>query len=273
MTNVIAHPSGRHLLDSYIRKPSQSLLLGGPIGIGTLTIARELADALQARPDDIHVISPDEKQTISIDRTRELYRLTRTIYDSPRVIIIDDADAMGSAAQNSLLKLLEEPTQQTYFILTSHQPQLLLSTIRSRTQHIELRPVGDAASMQLLSQLGIDSAQQSKMLFIAGGLPAELVRLSNDQDYFKTQAEIVTTARMILQSEQYDRLIAIKDIKDRSSALALVTMVGRLLEFSITSQKRTDLAAVLDVIESVTARLHANGNVKIQLTYLVSQLP
>jgi len=194
-----------------------------------MTVARELAMALKARPDDIHVMSPDEKQTISIDRVRELYRLTRTVYDSPRVIIIDDAEA--------------------------------------------IRPIGEAASKEFLASQGVESADQQKMLFIAGGLPAELARLGSNQDYFKTQAEIVTTARALLQSEQYDRLITIKDIKDRSSALALVAMVGRLLEFSILRQKRTDLASALDIIESVTARLHANGNVKIQLTYLVSQLP
>lgn len=273
MTSPVVHPASRHLLDSYIRTPTQGVLLSGAVGIGAKTIAHDIAQKLNARPDDIHVISPDEKGTISIDRVRELYRLTRTMYDSPRVIIIDDADAMGSPAQNALLKLLEEPTEQTYFILTSHQPQLLLMTIRSRVQKIELRPIDHSASVTLLNSLDVAEAEQSKLLFIAQGLPAELVRLSTDKDYFAAQARTVTIARTLLQSEQYDRLVAIKDIKDRSTALSLVTMVGRLLEFSILRQKRTDLAAALDDIELVTGRLEANGNVKIQLTYLVNRLP
>lgn len=273
MTNLSVQPSAQHLIDSYIRNPSQGVLLGGPVGIGTMTIAQKLAVDLGARSDDIHVVSPDEKQTISIDRIRDLYRLTRAVYDSPRVIIIDDADTMGAAAQNSLLKLLEEPTGQTYFILTSHQPQTLLMTIRSRAQHIDLRPVGTAASKQLLDDQNISPAEQQKMLFIAQGLPAELTRLSTDVDYFNAQAAVVTLARSLLQTEPYDRLIAIKDIKDRVAALSLVTMVGRLLEFSILKQQRTDLAVALDIVEVVTERLHGNGNVKIQLTYLVSRLP
>ena len=273
MTNLSVHPSAQHLIDSYVRNPSQGVLLGGPIGIGTMTIARKLATDLGARPDDIHVVSPDEKQTISIDRIRDLYRLTRAVYDSPRVIIIDDADTMGAPAQNSLLKLLEEPTAQTYFILTSHQPQTLLMTIRSRAQHIDVRPIDGVASKQLLDAQNVSPTQQQKMLFIAQGLPAELTRLSTDADYFDARAEVVTLARRLLQSEPYDRLIAIKDIKDRSAALSLVTMIGRLLEFSILKQQRTDVATVLDSIEVVTERLRGNGNVKIQLTYLVSRLP
>jgi len=273
VTNLAIHPSAKHLIDSYVAHPSQGLLLSGPVGIGTATVAQSLATALHARPDDIHWIRPDDKQTISIDVIRPLYRLSRTVYDSPRVIIIDDAESMGSPAQNALLKLLEEPTEQTYFILTSHEPQLLLTTITSRVQRIELRPVNEVLSKQLLTKQGTDPAAQTKMLFMAQGLPAELTRLSADGEYFAAQAVIVTTARTLLQSGQYDRLVAIRDIKTRPQALELVTMIGQLLEFSILRQKRTDLADALDVIETVNARLYANGNVKIQLTYLVSRLP
>src|SRR5687768_11779159 len=116
MPELFVHPSTARLLDAYIQKPTQSLLLTGPVGIGALTIANDLAQKLHARPDDIHVVSPDEKGTIAIERVRSIYQLTRSIYDSPRVVIIDDSDQMSAAAQNALLKLLEEPTQQTYFI-------------------------------------------------------------------------------------------------------------------------------------------------------------
>lgn len=273
MNKPTLHPSTKHLVDTYLKNPTQSLLLSGPAGIGTQSLANYLAYALHARTDDIHLITPDEKLTIAIERIRELYALTRSIYNSPRVIIIDDAENMSLAAQNALLKLLEEPTNQTYFILTSHQPQLLLSTIRSRMQNIELRPISPEDSRAILKQQKITSDMEKQMLFIAQGLPAELHRLSNNSEYFAAKAAVVTKARTLLQAKQYERLLVIKDIKDREQAIETVYMLGKLLEFTVLRQKRIDLATSLDIIETVIGRLRANGNVKIQMLYLVTKLP
>lgn len=271
MDNLSLHTASKHLIQAYLHTPAHAVLLSGPVGIGTKSVAQTMAIKLNARHDDVHLVEPDEKGTIPIEQIRGLYTLTRTIYDSPRVIIIDDAQAMSHAAQNALLKLLEEPSAQTYFILTSHQPQLLLATIRSRVQQIELRPVSQQQSLALLKNISADD--QKRLLFIAQGLPAELARLSSDKEYFTAQAELVNTARTLLQADQYDRLVITKDYKDRVAAIQLVIMVGRLLEFSVLNQFRADLASALDLIEQVHGNLRANGNVRIQLDYLVTKLP
>ena len=271
MDNLALHPASKHLIQAYLRSPAHAVLVSGPNGIGTKSIAFAMASDLQARHDDVHVIVPDEKGTIPIEQIRGLYTLTRTVYDSPRVVIIDDAECMSHAAQNALLKLLEEPSAQTYFILTSHQPQLLLATIRSRVQQIELRPVDAEQSSNLIKTA--PAAEQKRLLFIAQGLPAELTRLNQDKDYFAAQAELVNVARKLLQADQYDRLIITKDYKDRAAAIQLVKMVGRLLEFSVLHQLRADLANALELVEHVHGNLRANGNVRIQLDYLVTKLP
>lgn len=273
MDSLVLHTATKHLFDAYMRTPTQSVLLSGPMGIGARTVANAIAAGLRARPDDIHLIQPDEKGTIPIELIRGLYTLTRTVYDSPRVVIIDDAESMSLAAQNALLKLLEEPTERTYFILTSHQPQLLLATIRSRAQQIELRPVSIQQCQQLLQRYKLSAEDQKRLLFIAPGLPAELIRLATDRNYFDAQAALVNTARTVLQAEQYERLIITKDYKDRTQAVQLVVMIGRLLEFSVLNQFRADLASALELIEEVHGNLSANGNVRIQLDYLVTKLP
>ena len=53
-----------------------------------------------------------------------------------KVFIIDPADALSPGGSNSLLKTLEEPTRDTIFILLTRSPDLLLPTIRSRSQAI-----------------------------------------------------------------------------------------------------------------------------------------
>ncbi len=53
-----------------------------------------------------------------------------------KVFIIDEAELLDQVGQNSLLKTLEEPPPQTYFFLITSQPDRLLTTIRSRCQHV-----------------------------------------------------------------------------------------------------------------------------------------
>jgi hypothetical protein len=53
-----------------------------------------------------------------------------------RVFIIDEADCMNTAAQNAILKYLEEPPARVVLILVCSSPQLLLPTIRSRCQRV-----------------------------------------------------------------------------------------------------------------------------------------
>ena len=74
------------------------------------------------------------KTSISIDQIRNLEKF---IYQSsfsnlPKFILIDSADDLNNNSSNSLLKILEEPTKNTYFFLISHQISLILPTIRSR---------------------------------------------------------------------------------------------------------------------------------------------
>ena len=56
-----------------------------------------------------------------------------------RVVIIDCADEMNINAANALLKILEEPPKNSLFLIICHNPQTLLSTIKSRCR--ELRPL------------------------------------------------------------------------------------------------------------------------------------
>src|SRR6185295_4762189 len=53
-----------------------------------------------------------------------------------RVTIIDEADALVDAAQNALLKTLEEPLPASVFILVTSRPDALLPTVRSRCAHL-----------------------------------------------------------------------------------------------------------------------------------------
>ena len=81
------------------------------------------------------------KNFIIIDQIRKINQFsieTSVIENIPKFILIDSADDMNINASNALLKILEEPKLNTYFFLISHQPSLLLPTIKSRCLKINL---------------------------------------------------------------------------------------------------------------------------------------
>ena len=88
---------------------------------------------------DVHFIEVGgERKMISIEQIRELVaEATLRPYEGRnKVFIIDPADALSPSGSNSLLKTLEEPTRDTTFLLLTRSPDLLLPTIRSRSQSI-----------------------------------------------------------------------------------------------------------------------------------------
>jgi DNA polymerase III subunit delta' len=83
---------------------------------------------------DVLVVAPGDTGSIKIEQIRESVDRAgyRPFEGARRVVIVDDADAMMAAAQNALLKTLEEPSPTSVFILVSSRPDVLLPTVRSR---------------------------------------------------------------------------------------------------------------------------------------------
>ncbi len=88
---------------------------------------------------DVHIVEvSSERKMISVEQIRELVSAAamRPFEGRNKVFIIDPADALSPGGSNSLLKTLEEPARDTVFILLTRSPDLLLPTIRSRSQAI-----------------------------------------------------------------------------------------------------------------------------------------
>ena len=80
------------------------------------------------------------KTNITIDQIRRLKTFlnsTSIIQNSSKIVIIDSADYLNISSANSMLKILEEPKENTYIFLISNQISLLLPTIRSRCLKIK----------------------------------------------------------------------------------------------------------------------------------------
>ncbi|GAA2947304.1 DNA polymerase III subunit delta' [Microbacterium luteolum] len=146
---------------------SHAWLITGPPGSGRSTLAHAFAAALVAdRPDDEAAMRqvlagthPDvtalrtDKVIITIAEARALVERS---YFAPsagryRVIVVEDADRMVERTSNVLLKALEEPPEQTVWILCAPSEADLLPTIRSRVRSLRLREPDVADVARLIS--------------------------------------------------------------------------------------------------------------------------
>ncbi|MFR5786282.1 MAG: hypothetical protein ACLUHE_03510 [Christensenellales bacterium] len=86
-----------------------------------------------------------------------------------KIILIPQAERMNAAAQNCLLKTLEEPPERTVFFLITDQPAALLPTIVSRCRVVRFHPLTEEACQQRLIALGQSPEMAKKKARIAEG--------------------------------------------------------------------------------------------------------
>lgn len=268
--NIVINPKSQQLLSAISRELPQSLLLAGERGVGLATIARGLAGrdlAAFIEPENSKGETDHNTGTVTIEAIRHLYDQTRSKRTKRQIIVIDDADRMSLGAQGAFLKLLEEPTEHTHFVLTSHSPQLLLPTIRSRVQSVVIEPATPDQTDTYLTELGAKEAKKRIQLdFLASGLPAELHRLITNDDYFASRAGVMGDARDLLASPAYKKLLIVhKYYQNRGDTLQLLDSALALTRRSLTQKPQPALVRQLDRLLIVRDKIAANHNIRLQL--------
>jgi DNA polymerase-3 subunit delta' len=157
------HLIGHEMVKNYLKKAlgkgsfSHAYFFEGQSGVGKLEMAKEFAKAVNCQAGkgeacdaclscrkanlgnhpDIIVVGPDGR-SIKNDQVKVIQtEMHLKPYESRRkVFIIDSADTMTPQAQNSLLKVLEEPPSSCLVILVSANAAGLLPTVKSRCQRL-----------------------------------------------------------------------------------------------------------------------------------------
>ena len=115
------------------------------------------------------------KNFITIDQIRKINHFSREtslLENLNKFIVIDSADNLNINASNALLKILEEPKNNTFFFLISHQPSLLLPTIKSRCLNINFTPHNFSNFKSIILSKQILDDEIIKFLFdITNGAP------------------------------------------------------------------------------------------------------
>ncbi|MEV8250450.1 DNA polymerase III subunit delta' [Microbacterium sp. NPDC076768] len=254
---------------------SHAWLITGPPGSGRSTLAYAFAAALIAdRPDDEAAMRqvlagthPDvtalrtDKVIITIAEARALVERS---YFAPsagryRVIVVEDADRMVERTSNVLLKALEEPPEQTVWILCAPSEADLLPTIRSRVRSLRLREPDVADVARLISlRTGVDQVVAEQAARHAQRHIGMAQRLATDEAARRRRDETlrsvlgvrgvgdaVEAAGRIIQAATEDAksLTAERDAQERAS---LLRTIGIAEGQAVPPALRTQLSALED---------------------------
>jgi DNA polymerase-3 subunit delta' len=199
-----------------------------------------------------------EPRTISVEQIRDAIEslALKSHGGRAKVVIVEPADGLTIAAANALLKTLEEPSEDTYLFLLSHQPQRLPATIRSRCQRLDIA----APPPEVLRHwLGAPDPQRFAALWHAtGGAPVPMAELLSDKELSKTKE--ISDKLIHISNDAIDvQPVAAAWAKPDSAELVL-SAAGRLLHRAIrlrlvgvVSTSVTDPAA--DVLHNAWSKL------------------
>jgi len=189
-------------------------LIGGAQGIGKATLAYRMARFVLAHRDplseevrraatlEVHADSPIARQiaagahgglltlerslndkgvmrsVITVDETRETISFfgSTAAVEGWRVCIVDTVDELNPNAANALLKILEEPPQQSLFLLVSHAPARVLPTILSRCRKLLLRRLSQADVVSAAARAAGVSADDPALIEAAAASEGSVAR-------------------------------------------------------------------------------------------------
>lgn len=272
--NLLVNPRIESQLASLETSLPHALLLTGERGVGKTSIAKALAgnklhtlvEPLSVKGDIDH-----EKGSIRVEQIRQLYPRASAKSANSKVVIIDKADTMSPGAQNAFLKLLEEPPENTCFVLLAEQPSLLLATIHSRVQTLAIPYITVKQSEALLKDLGVtDPTILRQIIFVAKGRPALLKYYRNNPKKLAESGALLRDAQTLIRGSFDEQMRLVGSYSaSRSDALALLEAAKTILLHTLSTQPSVEIVRSLACLGTAHERVSANANVRLQLLEFV----
>lgn len=212
--SILGHSRQIEYLDKVLKRGriSHAYFFYGPAHVGKFTVAKLFAQKLGSIDpiilDTKHTLvsKKDQRKDIPIEDIRELKRRLSlaSTKDEWRVSIINEAENLSEEATNSFLKLLEEPGENTLFLLISESPELLPPTIVSRCHPIRFSLVPDNLMEPHLKNRIKDELVRKEILLLAAGRPGVAFELAEDKDLFEKEQKFRKMFSAALSGEAHD---------------------------------------------------------------------
>ena len=231
---------------------AHAYIFSGARGVGKTTTARILAKALNcvkgptsspcnecascreiAAGSSLDVLEIDAASNRGIDQVRELRDMVRYAPAGGRhkIVILDEAHMLTDEASNALLKTLEEPPDKVVFVMATTQPEDLVDTIRSRSQHFHFRALSFAEIAEALKaiaskeELDVEPGAIAVMARTADGSLRDALSLIEQARAYcgaKISESQMRELLGVVQAEILDELVAAIENRSTERALGLV---------------------------------------------------
>ena len=242
-----------------------------------------LGQAVAARREQPLYPRPDGMAAIFLPLVRVLHRRAqmRPAMGRSKVFVVGEADrlvpqASSQEAANALLKVLEEPPPDTYFILTTAELAALLPTIRSRLVTLRVRRLKAAELVRFLAEVPqppLSAAEARRRAELAGGSIGAALSLDTERADAATAAQTLLDAAVRGPEARFRYVLALKPFGGRGDFTDTLAAAGELLRDRLAERLRAPATGVavpatglLEAIREIErARKLARGNGNPQL--------
>jgi DNA polymerase III subunit delta' len=218
-----------------------------------------------------------------------------------KIAVLTDAELLRRESSNAFLKLLEEPTAQTVFILTSSRPDRMLPTILSRCQHVRFDRLGIDEIISGLTDRGLMDVESADAIArMADGSFGRALDLAASEDLMAARGEVLTFLRQAFRAwsaadkmaEQIERLsrhgreqvkfilelmlgwirdLALVRVLDEAAPIVNVDQKEEIRRFA-KNVPNANPELMAQLVEECIVRFERNANPRLLLTVLAQGL-
>lgn len=279
--NIFGHEKILEYLESQLagNNLGHAILFAGPVHIGKFTIAKVLSQILQCEwglcrkcPTCLQIEKgshldtiemTDDGSSLKIEQIREIInRLSMTSQSKARIVLLENIGRLIKEAANALLKILEEPGQNTHFFFTATSLREVPPTILSRMHIIKITPPvtnGVFHNFLLARYQDLTKERYEKINLLSLGKPGKMVRFLespealSETEYLYERAQHFCTAFSLSA-----RFKLIQELKDDNSKISefLVLMTACLRQLLLKGSSEEERKKAFHVLPQVISSLN-----------------
>ncbi|MBO5488411.1 MAG: DNA polymerase III subunit delta' [Eubacterium sp.] len=320
-SEIVGHEQIKDHLQTAVEenKPFHAYIFQGEVGVGKENMAKTFVAALQCQGEgekpcgncvpchqfesgnqpDVIWVRHEKGNLYSVEEIREQVCNTMDVkpFSSPyKIYVIQDAEKMNEAAQNALLKTIEEPPEYGVVILLTSNIGALLPTIQSRCLIMEFRPLSNSIVEEYLRTQGHvpDYLAKASAAFAQGNL-GKAMRYATSEDFIDRKNSILNLLRHVKDMSVSEMLDVIKDLGTRKDEIrdyidlmqlwyrdVLIFKATKNVNQLVFQEESTNIAKeanvrsyerieeIMEAFEKAKARIKANVNfdVTMELMFL-----